>query len=191
MPEGVRIRVGLVVGLKLNTRTESASSHQAPTSAGLSGRRLFWARIGWLVIFGLNMGLFFASIPATYDWYTNFASLDLDPATARANLEGAGISVASYARYELALTATSAMVCSVVSVVIFWRRSDDWMALLTSLGLLAFGIHFLTDGPTALVQHYPAVWLPVNLLAFLGSMSFMLFLFLFPDGRFVPRWTRW
>jgi signal transduction histidine kinase len=191
MLEGVRIRVGLVVGPKLNTQTGSASSHQASTSAGLSGRRLFWARIGWLVIFVLNMGLFFASIPPTYDWYTSFASLELDPATARANLEAAGISVASYARYELALAATSAMVCSVVSVIIFWRRSDDWMALLTSLGLLAFGIHFLTDGPTALVQHYPAVWLPVNLLAFLGSMSFVLFLFLFPDGRFVPRWTRW
>jgi hypothetical protein len=28
-------------------------------------------------------------------------------------------------------------------------------------------------------------------LHFLGAASFGLFLYLFPDGRFVPRWGRW
>jgi hypothetical protein len=32
---------------------------------------------------------------------------------------------------------------------------------------------------------------PTSLLHFLGAASFGLFLYLFPDGRFVPRWTRW
>jgi hypothetical protein len=147
------------------------------------------------VIFVLTIGLFSASIPAYYDWLINFAGpgfgADLDPATVRTNLEAAGISIDSYARYQLSISVASAIVCSAVSVVIFWRRSDDWMALLTSLGLLAFGIFYLTDGPTALGQQYPAVWLPVNLLALFGSMSFILFLYLFPNGRFVPRWMHW
>jgi hypothetical protein len=169
-------------------------SPHAPTSAALSGRRLFWARVGWLVIFALNIGLFSASIPAYYDWLTHFPDWEvysLDPATVRTNLKAAGISNDFFARYELSMGVISAIVCSMVSVVIFWRRSDDWMALLTSLGLVAFGVFFRTDGPTALGQQYPAVWLPVNLLAFIGSMSFMLFIYLFPNGRFVPRWTRW
>ena len=169
-------------------------SPHAPTSAALSGRRLFWARVGWLVIFALNIGLFSASIPAYYDWLTHFPDWEiysLDPATVRTNLKAAGISIDLFARYELSMGVISAIVCSMVSVVIFWRRSDDWMALLTSLGLVAFGVFFRTDGPTALGQQYPAVWLPVNLLAFFGSMSFMLFIYLFPNGRFVPRWTRW
>jgi len=146
------------------------------------------------VIFALNIGLFSASIPAYYDWLTHFPDWEiysLDPATVRTNLKAAGISIDLFARYELSMGVISAIVCSMVSVVIFWRRSDDWMALLTSLGLVAFGVFFRTDGPTALGQQYPAVWLPVNLLAFIGSMSFMLFIYLFPNGRFVPRWTRW
>jgi len=146
------------------------------------------------VIFALNIGLFSASIPAYYDWLTHFPDWEvysLDPATVRTNLKAAGISNDFFARYELSMGVISAIVCSMVSVVIFWRRSDDWMALLTSLGLVAFGVFFRTDGPTALGQQYPAVWLPVNLLAFFGSMSFMLFIYLFPNGRFVPRWTRW
>ena len=187
----VRIRDGLVVNPKPNRPAEFASSPHAPTSAALGGRRLFWARVGWLVIFVLYIGLFSASIPAYYDWLINFGHPDLDRATLRSSLEAAGISIASYARYELSISVTSVIVCSVVSVAIFWRRSDDWMALLTGLGLLAFGIFFRTDGPTVLGQQYPAVWLPVNLLALFGSMSFILFLYLFPSGRFVPRWTRW
>jgi hypothetical protein len=187
----VRIRDGLVVGSKLNRPTGFAGSPHAPTSAALSGRRLFWARVGWLVILVLYIGLFSASIPVYYDWLINFGHPDLHRATLRTSLEAAGISIDSYARYELSISVTSAIVCSVVSVAIFWRRSDDWMALLTGLGLLAFGIFFRTDGPTALVQQYPAVSLPVNLLALFGSMSFILFLYLFPSGRFVPRWTRW
>jgi hypothetical protein len=186
-----RIMDGLGVDPKLNRPAEFPSSPHAPTSAALSGRRLFWARLGWLVIFVLYIGLFSTSIPAYYDWLINFGNLDLNPATLRTSLEAAGISIDSYARYELAISVTSVIVCSVVSVAIFWRRSDDWMALLTSLGLLAFGIFFRTDGPTVLGQQYPAVWLEVSLLAFFGSMLFILFLYLFPSGRFVPRWTRW
>jgi len=148
-------------------------------------------RVGWLAVFVLTVGLFSASIPAYYDGLINFADPNLEPATVRANLEAAGLSVEWYATYQLLITLAAAMVYSAVSVTIFWRKSDDWMALLTSLGLLAFGIYFQTDGPVALVEQYPAVWLPVHLLAFFGSMSFFLFLYLFPNGRFVPGWTRW
>jgi hypothetical protein len=177
---------------KTDRLAESASSPNAPTLATLSGRRLFLVRVGWLAVFVLTVGLFSASIPAYYDWLINFADPNLEPATVRANLEAAGLSVEWYATYQLLITLTSATVYSTVSVTIFWRKSDDWMALLTSLGLLAFGIFFqAADGPAALVEQYPAVWLPVGLLAFFGSMSFFLFLYLFPNGRFVPRWTRW
>src|SRR5215212_485537 len=124
----VRIRDGLVVNPKPNRPAEFASSPHAPTSAALGGRRLFWARVGWLVIFVLYIGLFSASIPAYYDWLINVAGpgfgADLDPATARTNLEAAGISIDWYARYQLSISVASVIVCSVVSVAIFWRRSD-------------------------------------------------------------------
>jgi hypothetical protein len=83
------------------------------------------------------------------------------------------------------------MVWAGVGVVIFWRRSDNWMALLTSLCLILFGTFSLNDGPKALADHYPAVGLPVHLLQLFGTVSLAFFLFLFPNGRFVPRWARW
>ncbi len=139
----------------------------------------------------LTIGLFFAGIPAYYDWLVDFAHPDLEPATVRANLEALGISIDFYAAYLLSITLASTMVWVAVAVVIFWRRSDDWMALFTSLGLLTFGAFTTAYGPIALAEQYPAVWLPVYLLGFLGSVSLCLFFYLFPNGRFVPRWTRW
>jgi hypothetical protein len=143
------------------------------------------------VIFVLTTGVFFASIPAYYDWLINFADPELDAATVRANLAAAGISVDFYATYLLSIDIASAMWWSAVGAVIFWRRSDDGMALFTSLGLLTFGVFFLNDGPVALAKQYSALWLPVHLLAFFGSVSFYLFFYLFPNGRFVPRWLYW
>jgi hypothetical protein len=159
--------------------------------AGLRGIPLGFARVGWIVAFVLTVGSFIVSIPAYYDWLANLSRPELEPAIVRTNLEAVGISIDWYATFELSISAASAMVFTVVSVTIFWRRSDDWMALLTSLGLLAFGIFFLTEGPVVLAEQYPVLWLPVRSLAFLGSMSFILFLYLFPNGRFLPRWTRW
>jgi hypothetical protein len=42
------------------------------------------ARVGWVVVFVLTIGMFAASIPAHYDWLINLA--DPEPATVRANL---------------------------------------------------------------------------------------------------------
>ena len=189
-----RAKIGwdVEVRLKLNRLTEFASSLHAPTSATLSGRRLSLARVAWLAIFVLTIGILFASIPAYYDWLINFADPELEPTTVRANLEAAGISVAFYATYLLLINTASALLWCAVGAIIFWRRSDEGMALFTSLGLVLFGVFFLSsDGPAALVKQYSALWLPVHLLAFFGSVSFYLFFYLFPDGRFVPRWLYW
>jgi hypothetical protein len=149
-------------------------------------------RVGWLVVAVLSIVLFFASIPAYYDWLINFADPDLESATMRANLEKVGISVDFYATFLLSIRAASAVVWVVVGVVIFWRRSDDRMALFTSLTLVTFAVFYLYEGgPNALAAQYPALGLPVHLLAFFGSVSFALFFYLFPDGRLVPRWARW
>ncbi len=37
----------------------------------------------------------------------------------------------------------------------------------------------------------PAWWVPVEALGFLTDAGFILFWYLFPNGQFVPRWTRW
>jgi hypothetical protein len=79
-----------------------------------------------------------------------------------------------------------------VGVLIFLRRSDDRMALLTSLFLVAFGtVTVDTTDADALVSSQPAWWLPVRGVEMVGDVCAVLFFLLFPSGRFVPRWTRW
>jgi hypothetical protein len=180
------------VGLKLNRPAKYASRPDAPMSATLHGRGLFLARVVWLVMFVLAIGLFFTSIPAYYDSLIKATDPSINPATLRSNLEALGVSIDFYATYLLSLSVTSMMVWCAVGAVIFWRRSDDWMAVFTSLCLILFSTFTLDpDVPLALAERYSNLWLPVYLLAFLGSISFILFFFLFPDGRFVPRWMRW
>jgi hypothetical protein len=191
MAERVIEGYGLAVGLKLNKLAEYARRPNAPISAILRGRRLFLARVVWFVMFILTIGLFFTSIPAYYDSLIKLTDTDIKPATLRSNLEAVGVSIDFYATYLLSLSVTSMMVWCAVGAVIFWRRSNDWMAIFTSLCLILFGTFALDDVPIVLAERYSTLWLPVHLLQFFGSASFLLFLFLFPNGRFAPRWTRW
>ncbi len=179
------------VGLKHDRPVESAGSANAPMSPALSGRRLFLARLGWFVVVVLTIGLFSASIPAYHDSLINFSDPELDPATVRANLEGAGVSIERYATYALAISVASTVVWVGIATVIFWRRSDNWIALFASLCLVTFGTFGLNESALALPDQYPALWLPVRIVALFGNVAIFAFVLIFPNGRFVPRWTRW
>ena len=170
----------------------AASSPDAQPFRILSGRRLFLARLGWIAVFALTLGLFAASIPAYYDSLVSFSDPELDAAAARASLEAAGVSMDFYARYLVPISVAYTMVFFVVGTVIFWRRSDNWIALFASMCLITMGTFGLDTGPAdALANQYSAAWLPVRLLALLATMSIYTFVLIFPNGRFVPRWTRW
>ena len=79
------------------------------------------------------------------------------------------------------------LVCLSVAVVIFWRRSDDWMALLGSLMLVTFGIATFSGSLDSLVASYPTLQ-PINgFINFCGAASLLLFFYLFPSGHFEPR----
>jgi signal transduction histidine kinase len=170
---------------------------QATKSSVLSGGTLLIARVGWVVVVVLALGLLSVSIPTQYGQLLTFSSSGLDPAAVRANLQELGVSDDFYATYLIGISTTAALVWISVGAVIFWRRSEDRMALFASLCLITFGAFTLPDvfnvnnGPGVLSEQYPAVLLPVRLLGFLGSISMGLFLYFFPDGRFVPRWTGW
>jgi hypothetical protein len=76
------------------------------------------------------------------------------------------------------------------AALLIWHRSDDWMGLLVSFALISLGVYLLT-GINLEVSALPG-WRWVNLvLATLGGYAFFLLLYLFPDGRFVPRWGPW
>jgi hypothetical protein len=77
----------------------------------------------------------------------------------------------------------------VIAALIFWRKSDTRIGLLTSLFLVTYGVA-QSDGD-AVIKGVATLAGPVNFLLPIGYICLGLFLYLFPDGRFAPSWTRW
>jgi hypothetical protein len=126
--------------------------------------RSIWIILSLLAfgIFSVNMPLYFASLQKSY--------------------------TAGYAVFLLAQSIFVALAWFLVALLIFWRKSNDWMALLVSFMLVLQGAS-TTLAKTGVVY---SVWQVlaeiVNLLAF--DLLFLVFC-LFPTGRFVPRWILW
>jgi hypothetical protein len=107
-------------------------------------------------------------------------------------LQDAGLSVRTYALLNVVVHKVFQLVWLVVGALIYWRRSDDRMALLVSMFLVSFGpVAVDTTDAEALISSQPAWWLPVLGVNIVGNVSAVLFFLLFPSGRFAPRWTRW
>ena len=99
-----------------------------------------------------------------------------------------GLSIGAYATFILALTLALAFLCFAVSAVIFWRKSDDWMALLVALTVATTVTLSGSVYGTGMNSAWGVLAMVFNVLT---SGLYVLVLLLFPDGRFVPRWTRW
>ncbi len=100
-----------------------------------------------------------------------------------------GLNMDFYAWYQASFQVFLAAVVTAIAGVIFWRRSDDWMALLVSVTLFLFGVVLIPAGVTALARLYPALQGPIELLVLLSVIVLLLLFYLFPNGRLVPRWT--
>lgn len=83
-----------------------------------------------------------------------------------------------------------ALICVTIGLLIFWRRSDDWMALLVSLTFvilllgLSLPFKFLSDSLQG-TRYAPFFELWFSLSVGLLPVVF----YLFPSGKFVPRVT--
>ncbi len=158
----------------------------------LRGRWCAAARTLWLALALPAVVLFLAGLPA---YYERFRSLDIirDPAyrqVAQENLAALGLSAGSYAAYYVVLGVVFAGMCFAVAAVIFLRRSDEPMALFVALLLVLLGVTF-NGAVEALGDLHPAWRWVGSVLAALSLGSVLLFLYLFPDGRFAPVWMRW
>jgi hypothetical protein len=176
-----------------NRATGFADSHRPST---LRGRWLLLARAGWIAVAAVCLGLFVAGIPPYFEDLTTACVREfelcaenrlLTPDEMR-GLRALGLSASLYASYIIALSLISTLVWCAMGVIVFWRRSEERMALLAALMLVTFGV--LNSGSLqTLSAALPAVELLPQVLTLLGFASTILFIYLFPDGRFVPRWA--
>jgi signal transduction histidine kinase len=177
------------------SHTPASTPSGASPVKPLRGLTLVLARGTWLVVAVLALGFFAAGIPSAFVYFRTVcqdACLggQVTQAGSRA-LRDLGLSVDFYAAYVVVHDIVFAAVYVAVAFIIFWRKSDERMAMIASFALLTFGTAGLPNPTYALSIEYASLWWPLSLLDFLGAASFGLFLYHFPDGRFVPLWTRW
>ena len=173
-------------------QSKRGSDRSGVPDTRLRGRKLILARVAWIAAVCLIVVPFLAKLPAYYTFLQTICTgapcglgqPTIDSAQAMQRLS---FSVGAYAAFTLVLTLALALLCFIVSAVIFWRRSDDWMALLVALAVVAT----VTLNGNDTYGSDSAWGVLTNVLAVLGSGVYVLVLALFPDGRFVPRWTRW
>jgi hypothetical protein len=84
------------------------------------------------------------------------------------------------------------LVYIVIAAVIFLRRSSDRIALFCATALVLFGAVVFSPvlQDTLAVQSTLGAWLYGTLFT-VAQSAFLIFFFLFPNGRFAPSWTRW
>src|SRR5947207_3366533 len=115
----------------------SSSARSGAADTRLRGRRLLLARVVWGAAVTLLVVPFPAKLLANYTFLQTIctgATCGLGQASLASaqTLHTLGLSVATYAAFTLALTLALSLLCLVVSGLICWRRSDDWMALLVA-----------------------------------------------------------
>jgi hypothetical protein len=163
----------------LGDRADAATKSSPQTTT--HGAWLTAARIAWVTVVVFTLGLAIAG------FLVGFQRPELiSPPSIRAALDQAGIphEVAILIGLVLPWVAFTA-----TGLFIFWRRSDDWAAMLFALLLVGWGGTGLR-ALDALERAHPDLWLPVRLLSLTAVFLLTVVLLVFPDGRFVPSWTR-
>jgi hypothetical protein len=136
----------------------------------------------WLVSTPLSLGLCVASLVERY-------RLLLHPTDGlRADLASLGISPGFHAIWNMALQSLVAPSYVAMAALIVWRKPRDPAALLIALALVAFGVGL--PGTIYAILAAEPIWIQsYGVLQMAGWLLLLIFAFVFPNGRFVPRWT--
>ena len=134
-----------------------------------------------------NIPAYFASLHVLHAANTQVFTGQLSPADVH-TLQGWGLSLDFYAACMVVISLLFQLSYASVGVLLFWRRSDTRVALFVSFALMMLPFGFANLTLQALPPNW--TWL-IRSLSALGNGSLLLCAFVFPDGRYVPRWTRW
>ncbi|MBN1978157.1 MAG: AAA family ATPase [Anaerolineae bacterium] len=148
------------------------------------GWPLLLIRIVWSALAVLVITVFIASALAHFHY-------EMQQSVTREAVIGQGTSPPAHFRvgYAIAFDGLTALVFIFTATAIFWRGSNDRMAILVSTALLSLGVAISPTLDTLqLIQ--PAWQIPVLIVQFVGFGLILFVFYLFPDGRFVPHWTR-
>ncbi len=174
-----------------NQVSANAERHEE-SETRLQGRLLRVAQAAWILIAVLACILFVVSLPVFYTQTQSICTgnvcngVQISHEQAHA-LAAHGISLTGYAWYSVLVTILSTLVWFSAGWLIFWHKSESWIALLIALQAVTQG----ASTSIAALGSFPVLQYPANWLSFLNQVLLFLLFALFPTGRVVPKWIRW
>ncbi len=153
----------------------------------LSGRSLMVARSAWLLVALAAILTFVLALPFRWVWLTHPG-----PATL-ANLNALGLTPTAFAAFSLAWEILFAGAFALTGFIIFWRCDAEPFALFAAGLMVVLGVAngALAPATHALLGRHAALDFLIHTFEFITWCGLALFFYLFPNGRFVPSWTRW
>lgn len=142
------------------------------------------AQILWYPAAAVALGIFLAALPRYFAGFSN-GSLEELLHTSRSNWN----MILSLA-YTLA-SISAGLLSLGLAWLLFRQKRDERMAIFLSYFLLYYGVFFA--GPIWMLanqSHEPSFRVVLLISSFFFPLLITLIL-IFPDGRFVPAWTRW
>jgi PDZ domain len=91
--------------------------------------------------------------------------------------------------YNVTFTSLLALAVFLASPLVFLRHSKDWLVILIAFSMITFASFFITPVKYGTIKLH--VGFINNLIYMIGMVAMVIVFFLFPSGRFEPRWTRW
>lgn len=185
---------GKTICLEKFTFNSSVMITEIKMSVALSRSRIHFIgqrRMLWVLLVAAILAFFLTSVPDRAEQLMSICRLSFNCAGTQLTLievdalRELGVTLHQYAYYVLSLEIVFAVGFFLMAISILWNKPKDWIAVFTALTLLTFGISIF---PTMLAQKQTLY--VTNLLQFISSATILIFAYLFPDGRFVPNWTK-
>ncbi|HEX8981791.1 MAG TPA: hypothetical protein VF792_03395 [Ktedonobacterales bacterium] len=179
-----------------SSRVATTSVALEPSDIQLHGARLTLARLvcAVFVVFALSVFVadeLSAASVLSHACPTNCLQLgQLTPDQAH-TLAQWGVSLRVYTFYALTLSLLTSLIWFGVAALIYWRRSNTLYLLLLATQLVAQGALNTPLGPAETSGSQTPWEIATTVLSTVNFVLLCLFLAIFPNGRFAPRWLGW
>ena len=163
------------------TNQQPASAITSPASSGSKQWGMKIAHALWILAAIASVAILIGSLKGYSFWLQGFNPDEF----VSDNFSGFNI-------LSGATSLLTAVVCLFLSLILFLQKRRDPMALFVSFFIMAYGVIFVgpLDNLDALVPGASAFAL-ARAQPVLLTLPTVLLIVLMPDGRFVPRWSRW
>jgi cytochrome bd-type quinol oxidase subunit 2 len=157
----------------------------------------FWlrvARLFTLVFMLFCLMIFIAGVFYYQDYFANHANelliWEWTPDEMESIFGRIGLSFQWWVQWNLiSAIVFAAFICG-IGFFIFLQKNDDWFSLYVAASFVLFGT-FTGYPVSALAGTFPALKPIITPLAVSAWLGLLLIFYAFPNGRFVPVWTRW